>query len=109
MDFGVVANKNPNICANAEEYGPYDYRKISIEEKEVAQLVRVPAWGMQVLKVLGLNPAAVYWLLGLCATGVLRPACNWEQLGAVIAASPLRRPLSRRSSSRTERDKTKWF
>ena len=38
-----MANKNPNICANAEEYGPYDYRKISIEEKEVAQLVRVPA------------------------------------------------------------------
>ena len=48
-------------------------------------MVRAPAWGMQVLKVLGLNPAAVYWLLGLCATGVLRPVCNWEQLGAVIA------------------------
>ena len=51
-------------------------------EKEVAQLVRAPAWGMQVLKVLvGLNPAAIYWLLGLCATGVLRPAyklrANW--------------------------------
>ena len=45
---------------------------------------------MQVLKVLGSNPAAVYWLLGLCATGVLWPACNWEQHGAVIAASPLR-------------------
>ena len=58
---------------------------------------------MQVLKVLGSNPAAVYWLLGLCATGVLRPACNWEQLGAVIAASPLRHTLSRRSSPRTER------
>ena len=29
---------------------------------------------MQVLKVLGLNPAAVYWLQGLCATGVLWPA-----------------------------------
>ena len=39
----------------------------------VAQLVRAPAWGMQVLKVLRSNFAAVYWLLGLCATGVLRP------------------------------------
>ena len=56
---------------------------------EVAQMVRAPAWGMQVLKVLGLNPTAVYWLLGLSATGVRRPACNWEQ--------------SRRSSLRTVR------
>ena len=45
---------------------------------------------MQVLNVQGSNPAAVYWPLGLCATGVLRSACNWEQLGAVIAASPLK-------------------
>ena len=32
-------------------------------EKAVAQLVRAPTWGTQVLKVLGSNPAAVYWLL----------------------------------------------
>ena len=34
------------------------------------------------LKVLGSNPAAVYCLLGLCATGVLQPAyklrANWR-------------------------------
>ena len=40
------------------------------------------------LKVLGSHPAAVYWLLGFCATGLLWPACNWEHHGAVIAASP---------------------
>ena len=45
----------------------------------------------------------VYWLQGLCATGVLRPACNWEQLGAVIAASPLTHPLSCQSSQRNKR------
>ena len=28
---------------------------------------------MQVLKAPGSNPAAVYWLLGLSATGVLQP------------------------------------
>ena len=38
------------------------------------ELVRAPAWGTKVLRVLGSNPAAVYWLLGLSATGVLRPA-----------------------------------
>ena len=70
--------------------------------REVAQLVRAPAWGTQVPKVLGSNPAAVYWLLGLCATGVLRPACNWEKLGAVTAASPLRQPLSHRLSPQIE-------
>ena len=70
---------------------------------KVAQLVSAPAWGTQVLQVSGLNSTAVYWLLSLCATGVLRPACNWEQLGAVITASPLTYPLSRCSSQRTER------
>ena len=71
---------------------------------EVAQMVRAPAWGMQVLKVLGLNPAAVYWLLGPCATGVLRPACNWEQYGTAIAAT-----ISPLKSSDGASDKTEWF
>ena len=50
---------------------------------------RAPAWGTQVLKALGSNPAAVYWLLGLCATGVLDLPENREQTGAVFAASPI--------------------
>ena len=57
---------------------------------------RAPTWGVQVLKVLGLNPTSVYWLLSLSAMGLLRSACSWEQLGAVFAASPIRHPLSRR-------------
>ena len=32
----------------------------NVMRQEVAQLVRAPAGGMQVLKVLGSNPAAVY-------------------------------------------------
>ena len=57
----------------------------------VAQLVGVPAWGTKVLKALGSIPVGVYWLLDLCATGVLQNAYkNWEQTGAVIAASHLR-------------------
>ena len=55
------------------------------------------------MKVMGLNPAAVYSPLGLCATGVLRPACNLVQLGAVIAVSLLRHQLSRRVMPQTER------
>ena len=53
-----------------------------IKGDEVAQLVRAPFWGTQVLKVLGTNPAAVCWLLDLCATGVLWPywklRANWR-------------------------------
>ena len=54
-----------------------------------------PAWGMRVPMVRGLRPIAVYWLLSLCATGVLRPACNWEHIGAVFAAAHLRTLSSR--------------
>ena len=36
------------------------YNSSLLYKWEVAQLVRVLAWGMQVLKVLGSNPAAVY-------------------------------------------------
>ena len=43
----------------------------------------------------GKNPTDVYWLSGLCATGVLRLARNWEQPGIVIAALPIRNPLYR--------------
>ena len=44
-------------------------------ESEVAQLVKAPAcWGTKLSKVLCSNPTAFYWLLGLCATGVLQPA-----------------------------------
>ena len=50
-------------------------------------MVRAPARGMQELKVLGSSTAAVYRLLGLCATGV---HSNCELIGAVIAALPLR-------------------
>ena len=51
-----------------------------------------PAQGMQVLKYwVQFLPAAVYWLLGLCAIIVLWPDCklwtNWRE----TAALPLRR------------------
>ena len=58
------------------------------KDKEIAQLVRPPARRTQVLKVLGFNSAAVYWLLGLCATGVLQHTSKyWKQAGAVIVAT----------------------
>lgn len=47
------------------------------------------ARGVQMLKVMGSSPVAVYWLLSLSVTSVLWPACNWEQLGTVLAASRL--------------------
>ena len=46
---------------------------------------------MQVLKALGSNPAAVYWLLGLSATGVLKPAYKLrDKLALYMVASPLK-------------------
>ena len=46
------------------------------DNQEVAQSVRAPAQGTQLLKVLDSNPAAVYRLLVPCATCVPRPACT---------------------------------
>ena len=49
--------------------------------RKAAQMISFPARGMQVLKVLGSSPSAVYCLLGLSPTCVLRPAyklrANW--------------------------------
>ena len=66
---------------------------------------------MQVLKIPGLNPAAVHGLLGLCATDVLRPANNWEQPGEVIAASLLFKAstISQLKFADYACDKTKWI
>ena len=35
MDFGVAADQNPNLYADAEEYGLCDYHKLSIDLKEI--------------------------------------------------------------------------
>ena len=53
----------------------------------------------QVLEVLGSYLAAVYWLLGRCATGVLRPACKLRATWRGNCSLS----LSCRSSPQTER------
>ena len=74
VDFMIVIFVSWPILGQATTYSCWQlYAK---KELEVAQLVKESARGMQVLKVLGLNPEAVYRVMttGLCATGVLRPA-----------------------------------
>ena len=67
----------------------------TFKDYEVAHLVRAPGLAIQVLSVLVSNPAAFYWLLCLIDTGVFQPAyIDCEQTSAVIAASPIRCPLS---------------
>ena len=55
------------------EYAPMHVWMLVVGSSSVGQSACM--W-MQVLKIPGLNPAAVHGLLGLCATYVLRPANN---------------------------------
>ena len=104
--YYYMNSPNPNKPRRPYTQGPWRHQHKNSETQsktptEVARLVRVHVWGMQELKVLGSNPAAVYWLLDFCVRGVLQPDCNRQLLGTVLAASPLRHPLSRLSSPRT--------
>ena len=64
-------------------------RKMGLGGSSICK-VSAPTWVTQVLKVLGLNPAAVYWLLGFSAIGVLRPLTNWQQTGVIYGSLVLK-------------------
>ena len=76
--------------------------------KNLGDDICTTAWGTEELKVMDLNHAVVYWLLSLCATGVLRQLqlraawCSHHSL-ALKATT-----ISPRNSTDWASDMTKW-